>query len=135
HKYLYHSKNLDSTSIANAHYKIGELYRYNFIGDSAYYHYNISEKIYRKFKDNFKLAKVLYGICVIQRNEKDLTGSELTSFEALSLLKLLEQTNEVKKYKSYIFNSLGLGFNELKQFKEAIHYQNKAIALKKTLKG
>uniref|UniRef100_UPI0032162D0E tetratricopeptide repeat protein n=1 Tax=uncultured Algibacter sp. TaxID=298659 RepID=UPI0032162D0E len=26
-------------------------------------------------------------------------------------------------------------FNELKQFKEAIHYQNKAIALKKTLKG
>ena len=58
--YLLQTKALDSFSIANAHYKIGELYRYGSFGDSAYYHYKIANKIYRGLNNDFKRAKTLY---------------------------------------------------------------------------
>jgi len=125
----------DSMLIANAHYKIGEQYRYSFLGDSAYYHYYKAEKIYRKIKDNFKTAITLYGISVIQKDEKDFTGSEVNSVEAISLLNLLEETNDVNKYKSYLFNNLGLVFDQLEQFDESIFYHKKALKLKSDLKG
>lgn len=125
----------DSLLIANAHYKIGERYRYSFLGDSAYYHYHKAEKIYRKLKHNFKIAITLYGIAVIQKDEKDFTGSEVTSVEAISLLNQLEKTNDANKYKSFLFNNLGLVFDQLEQYDESISYHKAALALKENLKG
>ncbi|MDO5979652.1 tetratricopeptide repeat-containing sensor histidine kinase [Flavivirga spongiicola] len=129
------NKYQDSLSIANAHYNIGELYRYSVLGDSAYYHYHKAEKIYKNLKKNLSIAKTLYGIAVIQKNEKDLTGSEITSIEAISLLGLLNETNEVRKYKAFIYNNLGLVFRQLEQYDESVSYYKKAIELKKKLKG
>lgn len=120
----------DSLSIAKAHYSIGQLYRFNFLGDSAYYHYSKAEKIFKKLNNDFESALTLYGIAVVQKNEKDFTGSEVTSIEALSLLNQLKQTNDVKRYKSYVYNNLGLLFGELAQFDESISYHKRAIEIK-----
>ncbi|WP_248722037.1 sensor histidine kinase [Seonamhaeicola sp. ML3] len=125
----------DSTLLADAHYKVGEIYRYNFLGDSAYYHYQKAEKLYKGTRDKFKTAITLYGIAVIQCNEKDFTGCEVTSIEAISLLESLKETNEVQKYKSFIYNNLGLAFGQLEQYEESVEYYEKAIELKKKLRG
>ncbi|WP_418604660.1 tetratricopeptide repeat-containing sensor histidine kinase [Hwangdonia sp.] len=125
----------DSLLFANAHYKIGEGYRYRILADSAYYHYHKAEQIYRKLKKKFKIAITLYGIAVIQKDEKDFTGSEVTSVEAIALLNQLEKTNEVDKYKSFLFNNLGLVFDQLELYDESIAYHKNALALKRTLKG
>jgi two-component system, NarL family, sensor kinase len=132
---LVNSKFLDSLTIADENYKIGELYRFSFLGDSAYYYYHKSEKIYKAKKNSFKLAKTLYGIAVVQKNENDLTGSELTSIEAISLLENLNETDEVKESKAFIYNNLGLVFGELEQYEESISYYKQAIALKEEIKG
>jgi two-component system NarL family sensor kinase len=125
----------DSLSIANASYQIGELYRYAFYADSAYTYYHKAEKLYQSLGDKYRIALTLYGIAVIQKNEKDFTGSEVTSIEALSLLDQLEESNDVRRYKAYIYNNLGLVFGQLEQFDESISYYLKAIELKEKLEG
>lgn len=134
-KSILNSKTKDSLLIANAHYKIGEIYRYSFSGDSAYYHYQKAEKIYRSKNDKFRTAITLYGIAAIQNNEKDFTGCEVTAIEAISLLESLEQTDRVIRYKSYLYNLLGLTFGQLEQYDESIAYYNRAIELKRLLKN
>ncbi|GAA3597091.1 tetratricopeptide repeat protein [Flavivirga amylovorans] len=130
------SKIKDSLLIANAHYKIGELYRYSFSGgDSAYYHYYKAEKIFKNLNNDYKTALALYGIAVIQKDEKDFTGSEITSIEAISLLDKVRTTNNSKKYKSFLFNNLGLVFDQLEQYEESISYHIKALNIKNNLKG
>jgi len=125
----------DSITIANANYQIGELYRYAFFADSAYTYYHKAEKIFRSLGDTYQTALTLYGIAVIQKNEKDFTGSEVSSIEALSLLDELEESNDVRKYKAYIYNNLGLVFGQLEQYDESISYYLKAITLKEKLEG
>ncbi len=135
-KNILNKKVKDSIEIADAHYQIGEVYRYQFLGDSAYYHYIKAEKIYEKQKNKLKTAKTLYGIAAIQCNEKDFTGCEVTSIQAIKLLESLKETNdEVKKYKSFIFNNLGLALGQLEQYEESISYHIKSLNLKKKLKG
>ncbi|APY10585.1 hypothetical protein BWZ22_04740 [Seonamhaeicola sp. S2-3] len=134
-KSILNSKTKDSLLIANAHYKIGEIYRYSFSGDSAYYHYQKAEKIYRSKNDKFRTAITLYGIAAIQNNEKDFTGCEVTAIEAISLLESLKQTDRVIRYKSYLYNLLGLTFGQLEQYDESIAYYNRAIELKRLLKN
>ncbi len=129
------SKFTDSTNLANAHYRIGELFRYNFLGDSAYFHYNKAEKIYRSKKNKIRIARTLYGIAVVQCNEKDFTGCEVTSVEAISILESLKETNEVIKYKSYIYNNLGLAFGQLGQYDVSISYYDTALKLKNKIEG
>ncbi|WP_303318355.1 tetratricopeptide repeat protein [Flavivirga abyssicola] len=129
-------KNQDSISIAKANYNIAEIYRKTTpLTDSAYYYYNNAEKLYRKLNDKFNTAKVLYGIAVIQKNEKDFTGSEVTSIEAISLLESLEKSNSVNQYISYVYNNLGIVFDELERYEESVKYYNKSLELKRELKG
>ncbi|UKM65948.2 tetratricopeptide repeat protein [Flavobacteriaceae bacterium GSB9] len=125
----------DSTDLAGAHYALGEVYRYSFLGDSAYYYYHKAEKFYKIKKDNLKLAKTLYGIAVVQKNEKDLTGSELTSVRAMTLLEPLKETQDVVEAKLRIYNNLGLVFGELEQYEESVSYYKKSIELIEKLNG
>ncbi len=137
-KYELNSEVKDSLSVANAHYKIGELYRYSVLGnlgDSAYYHYHKAEKLYKSLNNEYKLALTLYGIAVIQKDEKDFTGSEVNSVEAIALLDKLEQTDNVIKYKSFLCNNLGLLFDQLELYEESVSYHKKALALKGKLSG
>ena len=133
--HLKKSKDLDSISIANEHYKIGEFYRKSLLSDSAYFYFQKSEKVFRRYNNKFKIAITLYGIAVIQCYEKDYTGSEVTSIEAISLLEELEQTNDIIKYKSYLYNILGIVFDELELYRESINYYKQSLELKRGLKG
>lgn len=133
--YLSTAKFTDSVSVANQHYKIGELYRYSLLSDSAYFYYQKAEKVFRKFNYKYETAITLYGIAVCQTYDKDYTGSEVTSIEALTLLEQLNESNLIKERKAYIYNNLGIVFDELEQFNESIEYYKKSLEIKKKLKG
>ncbi|TYA69966.1 tetratricopeptide repeat-containing sensor histidine kinase [Seonamhaeicola marinus] len=128
-------KPVDSVNIANQHYKIGEFYRYSQKSDSAFYYYNKAEKVFKKQGLKYELAITYYGIAVVQCNEKDYTGSEVTSVEAIALLETLGSRNDVRKYKSFLYNNLGIVYDELEQFDVAIQYYEKSLRLKRGLKG
>ncbi len=135
-QHVINSKVVDSLQMANAHYKIGELYRKGTpLTDSAYYHYYKAEKFFKSLKNNYGVAATLYGIAEIQRNQKDYIASEVNSIEAISLLEQLEQTYKVKERKSFLYNTLGIVFNELGQFEESIRYHKKSLDIKRGLKG
>ncbi len=119
----------DSIAFANAHYNIGELYRYSVRPDSAYYHYHKAEKVYRNRGKNALLGRTLYGIAVIQKNEKDYTGSEISSIEALSFLNQSDETDIIIKYKSNVYNNLGLVFGQLGQYEESESYYKESLSL------
>ena len=124
----------DSSSLAFVNKKLGYYY-YDKLVDSAYYYNTRAEKLFRNLKDKFNTAVVLLDISLLQYQDKDYTGSEITAINGLSLLDQLEQTNEVIKYKSYFYNNLGLVFRELEQYEESIVYNNKAIAIHEELYG
>ncbi|MCF8273725.1 MAG: sensor histidine kinase [Flavobacteriaceae bacterium] len=129
------SKTKDSSTIAFINYNIGDYYNFYRQTDSAYYYYHKVEKLYSALKDYYNTADILFNIAVLQKNEKDFIGSEVTSVEAMSLLNQIEETNSVVKLKSYIYNNLGLVFDQLEQYDESIKYHKKAIELKKKLEG
>ncbi|MEL0455569.1 tetratricopeptide repeat protein [Flavobacteriaceae bacterium SZ-1-7] len=135
HRNVLSFKDRDSTALAAANYALGEVYRYSFFADSAYYYYHNAQKYYESKKDNYKLARTLYGIAVVQKNEKDLTGSELTSVRAMALLEPLNETEEVIEAKLRIYNNLGLVFGELEQYEESVSYYKKSIELIEKLGG
>ena len=125
----------DSIQKAEQYYKIGELYRYSLITDSAYTYYQKAEKVFRDYNHNFEIAQTLFGIAVCQTYDKDYTGSESTSIEAITILEGIYETNNVRKYKAYIYNNLGIVFDELEQFDEAIRYLELSLSLKNNLQG
>ncbi len=124
----------DSLSLAETNKNLG-YYFYDKSIDSAYYYDIKAEKLYRALKDNFNTALVLLDIAFLQQDEKDYIGSEITSIAALSLLDQLDESEEIIRYKSYFYNTLGLIFKELSQFDESIKYNFKALDLLKRLKG
>ena len=126
----------DSMSLGKANFNLGYYFRYSeFIIDSAYYYYHKAEKVYEALNDNLEIAYTLLEIAEIQRDEKDFTGSEVTSVEAIVLLNLLEQTNEVRRLKSFLYNNLGSVFGQIEQYDESIFYYKKAIELQEDLSG
>lgn len=136
HAILSKTKSSDSLAVSREYYVIGGLYRKTLTyNDSAYFYYHKAEKNFRENDLRFELAQTLFGIAVLQTNDKDYTGSEVTLFEAISILDEIPQTNEVRKYKAYIYNSLGIVFNELGQFEESVRYHQIALDLKKSLNG
>ncbi|MCL6293925.1 ATP-binding protein [Jejuia spongiicola] len=134
--YVLNGKSNDSLLIADTHYEIGEHYRSKaLLTDSAYYHYEKAEKIYKSLRNKFGIASALYRIASIQRNEKDYLGSEVNSFEAISLLDELDETYNVNEKKSFLYNNLGIVFNELEQFDKSLEYHNYSLEIKRSLKG
>lgn len=125
----------DSVGIAKQHYRIGNYYQVSLISDSAYFYYYKAEKVFRQHNKHFELARTLFGIAVLQTFDKDYTGSEITSFEAISMLDKLPQINDVRKYKAYIYNNLGIVFDELDLFDDAIGYFETSLSIKQNLSG
>ena len=127
----------NSFSIAKSYLNLGEFYRKKtYLGDTAYHYYRNAEKIYRSLNNIYGRAHALYGIGVIQNDEKLYTESELTLINALSLLNTLkEETNDVNKLRSFIYNCLGISYNELGEYEKSINFYKKSLYLKKRLKG
>jgi signal transduction histidine kinase len=129
------SKIKDSSALAAINFNLGDYYNFYRKTDSTYYYYHKAEKLYKALNDDYNTAIVLLSIAILQKNEKDFIGSEVTSIDAISLLEPMEETNDVIKFKSYIYNNLGLVFDQLQQYEESIIYNKKAIELKRRLRG
>ncbi|CDF80868.1 sensory box histidine kinase [Formosa agariphila KMM 3901] len=135
HKNLREAKRLgDSLSMATVNHNIANYYFKRSV-DSAYNYFHKAEKIYRALNDDYNTASTLLGIAVIQKNEKDFIGSEVTSVEGITLLDNLPDSEQVTRKKAYLYNNLGLVFDQLEQFDDAINYHNKSLELKRSLKG
>ncbi|MFB9051645.1 sensor histidine kinase [Formosa undariae] len=124
----------DSVSLALLYHNTANYY-FRRSADSAYNYFYKAEKIYRALKDNYNTASTLLGIAIIQKNEKDFIGSEVTSVEGITLLDSLPDTQNNIRKKAFLFNNLGIVFDELEQYEDALDYHNKSLELKRRLNG
>lgn len=114
----------DTMSQAKAYSYLGDYYGSQGVSDSAFLYYFKSEKLYLNLKEKYNAAKTRLNIALLQYNESDLLGSEISVFKALRVIKG-EKVNDIG-YESY--NLLGIVYNELGEYDKAIEYQNKALA-------
>ena len=125
HLVLEHSeKAFDTTNAAKAYTYLGDYYDSQAVSDSAFVFYFKAEKMYVKLGDNFNLGKTLINKATLQYKESDFLGSEKAVFNALRVIKREKKANSVL-YDAY--NLLGLIYNELGEYENAMTYHNKAL--------
>jgi signal transduction histidine kinase len=112
----------DSVSTAKAYTYLGDYYAAQTVSDSAFRYYYKAEKMYDY--DNYNLAKTRLNKALLQFNDSDFSGSEITVFNALRTIKG-EETKDVL-YDSY--NLLGIVYNEREEYDRALEFHNKALA-------
>jgi signal transduction histidine kinase len=113
----------DTINTAKAYIYLGDYYGAQGVSDSAFMYYFRAEKMYLKLNDNYNLARAQLNKALLQYNESDFSGSEISVFKALSVLKE-EKTNDIL-YECY--NLLGIIYNELGEYTKAIEYHTKAL--------
>ncbi len=127
-EYLEQSRKIkDSFGIAKANIYLGQFYFMALSNDSAYFYYYNAEKVYRAIKNDLEIGKTLLKIAIIQKNEKDFTGSEVSTIEAISLLEPLDENERL----AFSYNNLGIIYNELGDYDQAINYHEKALKFKR----
>ncbi len=94
--------------------------------DSVFYYLNLSKENFLKLNDSVNVSKCLTNMAIIQANQADYSGSELTSIEALKYLKDDENTT----FLSSIYNCLAISSFSLQNYDEAIYWYK--LALKST---
>ena len=114
----------DTISRLKAYTYLGDFYVALAISDSAFIYYSKAEKMYLKRHDVYNFAKTRLNKSILQFNEGDFLGSEISVFSALRAVKG-QKFNDVI-YDSY--NHLGLINNELGYFDRALEYNSKALA-------
>ncbi|MDY7394349.1 tetratricopeptide repeat protein [Aureibaculum sp. 2210JD6-5] len=121
----------DSITIANNYWDLGRFYSKNNVKDSAYYSYSKAEKIYESLGKKYYGGLMLLNMAIIQSDLRDYTGSEVTTFRAIELLKPLDKY----KYLYSAYNNLGIVFNELEEYDKALFYHNKALEYQAKIEG
>ncbi len=114
----------DSMNIAKSYTYLGDYYVSQSISDTAFMYYFKAEKLYLQLNDNYNLARTRLNKALLQYNESDFSGSEISVFKALRVLKG-DEANDIA-YESY--NLLGLLYNELGENNKAIEFHSKALA-------
>ncbi|CAM2967304.1 hypothetical protein SAMN05444143_11044 [Flavobacterium succinicans] len=96
--------------------------------DSAYYYYNQIRSQSSTKTEGDKIVYVLLKMAAIQQTQGDYIGSEATATEAISYFK----PNTEVQYKVAIYNTLGINYENLFDYANAIQYYQKARALADT---
>lgn len=120
----------DTFSIAKAYSYIGDTYQISQ-KDSAYYYYQKSEKLYRFLNNRSQIGKMLFKKAYILFFEGNYIESEAEISNALHYLKNGEDVEML--YTSY--SLLGLNFEKLEEYQNALKYQLLAKSVLKDLKG
>lgn len=112
-----------SINLADIYWDLGDyLSDKTYKIDSAYYYYYKAQQLYEKTGNTFSSARMLLNMAISQVESKDYTGSEITTTEAIELLRPLK-----KYYQLYsCYNNLGIIFNELGEYDKALSYHNQA---------
>lgn len=113
----------DTVSIAKAYSYLGDYYGSQSVSDTAFMDYFKAEKIYLQQNDNYNLAKIRLNKAQLQYKESDFSGCQISAFKALRVLKGENGGETVYE----LYNLLGLVYNELGEFKNAIEFHNKAL--------
>ena len=114
----------DAFSMAKGNNYLGDYYDSQGIPDSSFLYYDKAEKIYIELNDSYNLAKTIIRKANIQFNQSDLLGAEKAASKALRIIKNTNQSDIL--YDAY--NLLGLIYNELEDYKNAMRYHNRALA-------
>ena len=115
----------DTLSTAKAFSYLGDYYGSQQVSDSAFLYYNKAEKMYLNTNSNVDLAKTRLNKALLQYNESDYLGSEISALKALRDLK----SEKISDIVYELYNLLGLVYNELGEYGKAIEYHNKALSL------
>lgn len=114
----------DSLTLANHYWDLAAFHRRYKKNDSAYFFYNSVKKILEIKKPNSKdVGRLLLYMANIQKDVKDYTGSELNTIEAIKVFDPLKDYRQL--YNCY--NNLGIIFNNLEEYDQAIFYHNEAL--------
>jgi signal transduction histidine kinase len=117
----------DTINIAKSYTYLGDYYESQAVSDSAFLFYYKAEKMYEKLGDNINLGKTLINKANLQYKAGDFLGSEKSVFKVLRIIRGENNKNNNVFYDSY--NLLGLIYNELGEFDNAIAYNNKALSV------
>lgn len=112
----------DTVNMAKGYTYLGDYYGAQAVSDSAFMYYSKAEKMYGH--DNYNLARTRLNKSLLQYNEGDFSGSEITVFSALRAIKG-EKASDVL-YDSY--NYLGALYNEREEYDRAVEFHTKALA-------
>lgn len=113
----------DTVNTAKAFTYLGDYYGAQGVSDSAFLYSFKGEKLYLNLKDNYNAARTRLNIALLQFNESDFLGSEISVFKALRVIKG-EKANDIE-YESY--NLLGAIYNELEEYDKALEFHTKAL--------
>jgi len=119
----------DTVSMAKAYSYIGDYHQISH-KDSAYYYYQKAEKLNRLLNRNYYIGKILYKKGYILFFEGNYIESEVQV--ASSLLYLKKENDLEMLYSAY--SLLGLNFEKLEEFEEALKHQFLAKNILKKIK-
>lgn len=108
----------DTLSITKAYSYIGDYHQISH-KDSAYYYYQKAEKLNRLLNRNYQIGKMLFKKAYILFFEGNYIESEAQ--EANALLYLKNENDAEMLYAAY--SLLGLNFEKLEEYEEALKYQ------------
>lgn len=112
----------DTLKLAESHWDLGNFFYREEIIDSSFYHYRKAANFYKIKKEEFLYARMLLNIAILQKNIKDYPNSETNTLAALKIIKPLKEHRQM-----YIgYNNLGILYNQLGEFKNAINFHNRA---------
>lgn len=106
----------------SAYFTLAEKHLVNQENDSAFYYYNKSKLACNLTTDSEKIIYSLLKMSIIQQNEGDYSSSETTATEAISFFQ--KTTNPY--YKCAVYNILGINYENLLDFDNAITNYNLA---------
>ncbi len=122
----------DSSSMARSYGYFGNFYLREDQNDSAYYYFYKAENLYGKLKGrSLNRGRMLLNMGIVQKNEKDFIGGEVTTFEAINYI---PKEGEERTLAS-AYNNLGIISKELENFEDAIKYHQKAYNLRRKAKN
>ena len=104
---------------------LAEKYINNQEFDSAFYYYSKIKSNSNPNKDQSKIIYCLLKLAYIHQVQGDYASSESNATEAIQFF----QNNTDSYYKVSIYNILGISYNNLYDYDNAIYYYNKALNL------
>lgn len=119
----------DTSKIAESYWDLAQYYSQNNEFEKAFLNYAKAQKLYKSVEKSFESARMQMGMAIIQKNQKDYTGSEINTIKALRIFEQLKKAKHI--YSGY--NNLGIVYNELQEYDKALVYHTKAQVYLKEL--
>ncbi|WP_220760923.1 tetratricopeptide repeat protein [Flavobacterium sp. UMI-01] len=116
----------DTVSMAKAYGYLGDYFQVKAVSDSSFLYYYRAEKLYDKLNNKYDLSKTLINKALLMFRVGDFIGSEKEVFKVLRFLKD-DSNQEVEEIKYDAYNLLGMVYEGLGEYEDAILYHNKAL--------